>query len=113
MGEKSISMRRKKLIENFMVDHDDGLSIAEIADKYHVSKTTVYASLQEIADKHGVTRESLLEKIIVRGNDSCYSRQYCKVEVKQIEGEIMKMLDSSKAIVTQIDTIMLALEEEH
>lgn len=112
MGEKSISMRRKKLIENFMVDHEAGLTIAEIAKKYQVSKSTVYTSLQEIADKNGVTRESLLEKIIIRSKETCYSRQYCKVELKNLEEEINKMMDSSRAIVSQIDAIMIELEEE-
>ncbi len=55
--------RTKKMMRNYVKLHEMGLSAQEIADKYHLSTTTVYANLGEIAEKAGVTRESLLAKV--------------------------------------------------
>lgn len=60
MAERS--ERVNKLIRNFMEWHEDGKTIEEIADLCHVSIFTVYENLQEIADNHGVSRDSLLER---------------------------------------------------
>jgi predicted transcriptional regulator len=49
--------------ENFMTCHQDGLGIAEIAAKFEVTTTTIYKSLQEIADANGVERKELLERV--------------------------------------------------
>ena len=55
--------RTRRMIKSFMRLHNQGLSIADIAAKYHLSTSTVYACLDEIAKKANVTRESLLQKI--------------------------------------------------
>ena len=44
--------------------HEEGRSIAEIAEAFNLSDTTVYAHLGKIAERYGVTRDSLLEKPI-------------------------------------------------
>ena len=57
------TQRVQNVMNNFMSHHKEGYTIAEIADKYSVSKYTIYGILQEIADANGVDRDSLLEKI--------------------------------------------------
>lgn len=52
--------RTLQMMENYISLHEQGLSLKEIAVKYKLSTSLVYASLQEIADKAGVTRNSLL-----------------------------------------------------
>lgn len=55
------SSRTLKMMEDFMVLHNAGHSIPEIAKMTGVGFSTIYANLDEIAAKNGVTRESLLE----------------------------------------------------
>ena len=52
-----------KMMNHFMEDHNNGMGIPEIAKKYKLSTTTVRKYLGEIAEKAGVTRESLLERV--------------------------------------------------
>lgn len=55
--------RTLKMMENFMQHHNDGMTIKQIAQKYDLVLSTVYKNLQTIADKAGVSRESLLEVV--------------------------------------------------
>lgn len=48
--------------ENYIALHEAGMSATEIADKYGLANSTVYRALPEIAEKAGVTRESLLSR---------------------------------------------------
>ena len=52
--------RTLQMQQNYVRLHEQGLSPIEIAKVYDLSAWTVYNSLQEIADKAGVSRESLL-----------------------------------------------------
>ncbi len=52
--------RTLQMMEAFIGLHEDGYSIPEIAKKFNLSWSIVYRKLGEIADKAGVTRESLL-----------------------------------------------------
>lgn len=57
-NERTLRMRNE-----FMELHFSGLSIPEIAKKFGLSTTSVYGSLDLIAEANGVTRESLLQRI--------------------------------------------------
>lgn len=54
--------RTLKMMEAYVDLHEQGHSVAEIAKKFNLTTTTVYAKLGEIAKQNGVTRESLLER---------------------------------------------------
>lgn len=54
--------RTLRMMEEFIALHEEGLSIPEIAKHFDLSTTTVYTNLDKIAEKAGVTRESLLER---------------------------------------------------
>ena len=45
-----------------MKERREGKTIAQIAKEYEMNVSTVYSSLQIIADENNVSRESLLEK---------------------------------------------------
>lgn len=53
--------RTLQMMQNYCLLHDEGMSPREIAEKFDLSPRTVYYVLQEIADKAGVSRDSLLE----------------------------------------------------
>ncbi len=56
------SERTLKMKENFIELHNQGLDIKEIAERFNLNLTTIYHSLNEIAEKAGVSRESLLQR---------------------------------------------------
>ena len=49
-----------EMVEGFMLYHNKGYTIPEIADVFGVSDETIYRNLGEIAQNHNVSRESLL-----------------------------------------------------
>ena len=57
-----------EMINGFMIYHNKGYTIPEIADVFGVSDETIYRNLGEIARNSNVSRESLLAqpKTIVR-----------------------------------------------
>lgn len=57
--------RTLQMMESFISLHNEGHDINEIAKMFNLAFSTVYKHLGEIAEKNGVTRESLLEKVIV------------------------------------------------
>jgi len=96
--------------ENFMSHHEAGESISEIAARYNLSKVTVYRHLQEIADKNGVTRESLLQ--IVRTptpNQIGRETHRIRVTAQELDDEFNKVEQSLGSLIDLIDNI---LEEE-
>ena len=75
---KRTQQRTHLMLKNFINLRSKGLSIAEIAEKYHLSTHTIYNRLQEIADQNGVERSALLDivhkpHIITNRKDSNYS----------------------------------------
>ena len=54
--------RTLQMEQNFMVLHNEGKTIKEIAAMFDLSTVTVYGRLSDIAKANGVSRESLLER---------------------------------------------------
>ena len=105
------SERTRVMKENFMALHMEGGTIAEIAERYNLSKVTVYQHLQEIADAHGVTRESLLQRIIIRIPTT--ERQYAeeerkmKVTAEELEAGFTEVNDTLTQLINCIDQILM------
>ena len=57
---RAVSERTLKMMSHFMEDHQNGMTNTEIAKKYNLDYSTVMKNLQAIADKNGVSRDSLL-----------------------------------------------------
>ena len=55
--------RTLQMIKGFLKDHQNGLTIPEIAKKYNLSVTTVRNYLDQIAEENNVSRDSLLERV--------------------------------------------------
>ena len=91
-----------------------GYTPKQIADKFNVSYQTVYRSLQEIADKNGLTREELL----VEPNHSgpIATRNYPlvreKIRAENLKNEINSAKKSIEKIIDQINVTLKELEEE-
>lgn len=98
------SERSQRMKKEFMMLHEQGLSIPEIAERFKLSADTVYRKLQEIAEANNVTRESLLQ-VVREPTERQYAleEQKTKVTVEELRrgfaeaGEkidfLMKMLD--------------------
>ena len=105
------SERAKLMKQNFMELHNRGLTIPEIAERYDLSKITVYRNLQTVADENGFSRESLLQ-IIRMPTDKAYAREAKKVsvDVQQLKEEFKKVKSSITFLIEIIDQ---TLEQEN
>ena len=104
----SQSERIKLLREGFIHLRNDGKSISEIADHFHVSTVTVYSNLQVIADANGVTRESLLYVVhkpheLKNGRVTFFKETVKPEELKKNFSNIRNDVDN---IIELIDTIL-------
>ena len=59
----SCGERVRLMKDNFIVHHNAGYTVRDIARMYDLGESTVYDSLSEIAEKSNVSRESLLWKV--------------------------------------------------
>lgn len=91
--------RTLKMKENFIELHDNGNSIAEIAKIYGLDKTTVYHCLQEIAEKSGRTRESLL--VAPHSTHLTYERQFEPVA----EVDLTSFNENFKSTLKSFDSV--------
>lgn len=105
------SERMRALKENFMTLHQEGYGIPEIAQRFNVSISNVYRSLQEIADANGVSRESLLQvvKTYPRERELAEERRRVRVNVEELRQDFS---EAGKMIDSLIDTIDRTLKEE-
>ena len=102
------SERVLQLRKNFMKHHNDGWSLQEIADYYHVTRRHTYSILQKIADENGVTRESLLEIPHSQHSSPLFVHRDGeeKVNVEEIRKEFQNILTSAGKIVDSIDKVL-------
>lgn len=106
------SERMRVLKQNFMLLHQEGLSIPEIAGKFNVSFSNVYRVLQEIADSNGVTRESLLQIVRIPSFEKELREERKRVSVN-IE-ELRQGFQEAGSIIDQLmSKIETMIEEEN
>lgn len=98
--------RTLQMMENFMDLHKAGFSKKEIADKFDLSTFTVYNCLQDIADKYGVSRESLLDR--PHSEHLCYERQFEPVEPV----DLTDFHKHFKTAMDEIDAARTAIDRE-
>ena len=103
------SERTRVMKENFMAQHLEGDTIPEIAERYNLSRATVYRHLQEIADNHGVTRESLLKIIRVPTTERQYAEEErrTKVTADELKAGFKSANDSINNLINYIDLILM------
>ncbi len=103
-GERR-SERTKVMMENFMTDHNSGLTIPEIAEKYGLSTKTVYRQLDEIAALAGVSRDDLLQVVHIRASEAVWQKRHAEarkslsdikegiIQTKRHTEDLLKVLD--------------------
>lgn len=104
------TQRVEMLKKDFMKYHNNGYSIREIADVFQVDFSTVYNHLQEIADTHGVTRESLLERVS-SPHTSRLSFQKDKTDVRELKDGFSNIEKDIDKVISVIDKILLVTKE--
>ena len=109
MGKTSETVNVMK--QNFMTLHNEGYSIAEIAERFELSPPTVYRHLDEIARENKVTRNDLLQII-----KSPYSERGFREEVKRVKVDVEELnkglAKAEESIQETIDMITMILEGE-
>ena len=101
------SERVNRMINGFMEKHNEGLSIVEIANFFHVDFSTVYNCLQEIADNNNVTRESLLQVV---KSSYCIERKTKNLTPKE-PLDFEELLDLCDKIISEIKSMQTSIEE--
>ena len=95
--------RTLKMMHDFIFLHDEGYNIPEIAKKYNLSTTTIYNRLAEIAEKAGVTRESLLERSFVADHSGRNFTPVKKVDVSKFQRHFENAMAEIGALRRAID----------
>lgn len=109
---KRTSERVVQLKKNFIELHEQGFTIPEIADKFHLGKSTVYRLLGEIAQENGVSRDSLLQE--VHETPASWVR---KINLLKVNGdELLAKFDSAHHLMSEIladvKTLISIIEED-
>ena len=106
------SERVVQMKANFMNLHQEGWSIPEIADKYNLSKASVYRHLETIASQNGVTREALLQQ--VHQTPAYWARQSnsLKVDGTQLLEHFDVAQKAIKNISGDISSLITIIEED-
>lgn len=102
--------RTLKMMEEYVELHNAGLAPKEIADKFSLAPWTVYNHLQEIADKAGVSRESLLK--VPHEKPVAYERQFEPVEPIDTEELHRKFLSALESIDVAGELVKETIEAE-
>ncbi len=106
------SERVVQMKANFMELHEAGMTIPEIADKFNLSRATVYRHLDEIASQNGVTREALLQQ--VHQTPTYWEKQSCSLKVDG--SQLMAKFDTAKQALSEITgditTLINIIEED-
>lgn len=105
-GRKS---ERLKILENrYMELRQKGYSIAEIAKECGLSPFTVYKALDSIAEKEGVTRDSLLY-VVHKPHELKNVRSYLKqpiINPEELKQDFQSLLKDVDTIINKIDFIL-------
>jgi predicted DNA-binding protein YlxM (UPF0122 family) len=108
------SERVRRMIEGYYSDWQSGMGTLEIAKKYGITRRTVYARLQEIADANGVQRETLLERVhkehASRSKNETTIRE--KVDPIKLEEEMTQLITDVKQVISRIDKSLNNEQEE-
>ena len=113
---KKSTERVIQMKQNFMRLHDEGKTIPEIAKIYNLNFSTVYKSLQEIADENGTTREELLSQVHVgtSRNSKNYSTPKTPntIDFKKLSKSFDFVLAELNNLITDIDCISKPIAED-
>lgn len=119
--DAKLNERTLQMMENFIPLRNENHSIKEIAEMFHLSPYTVYAHLDEIAQKAGVSRESLLYRVIDADHSGPRknTREIKPIDRKQFDQScedaienISKIREQLKGIIEDSEITLELLKEE-
>lgn len=90
------------MMDGFLEQRQAGKSIKEISELYNLSKFTIYHNLQEIANRNGVTRESLLYTP-QKSHGGNFAKEREKVNPEEIEEMIESLISESDELLTLLN----------
>lgn len=106
------SERVVQMKASFMELHEAGLTIQEIADKFNLSRATMYRHLESIALENGVTRESLLQQVHQTPTYWAKQNNSLKVDGNQLLAKFDSAQQALSEITGDIATIINIIEED-
>ena len=108
--------RTFQMMKNFIPLHNEGYSIEAIAKRYNLTTSTVYNRLGEIAEKAGVSRDSLLERPFIAdhaGRNFTPVKPVERAKFDETFSALVDMIDSVQdQIAKTIDDLNTTIEEE-
>ena len=106
-SSERISERVRIMEENFLSFHEKGYSIAEIAAEFKLSGPTVYQYLGEIAEKNGMRREDLLQRIYhTQAQRLRKEESEAKASFEKVQEELGNARTSLQRVITEINKIL-------
>ena len=106
INERTLNMKRE-----YVRLHNEGYTPSEIAKKYDLSLSTIYKSLEEIARKAGVTRESLLERPIEADHSGRCLTYVQPVNVSQIREHFTTAQKELENLIQEVEKVIKAEED--
>lgn len=111
------SERTLKMKQNFIRLHGQGLDVKDIAEAYDLSTKTVYNSLDKIATKAGVSRESLLQKPhkVHNSHAQDYPRAVTPINLIDHQNYVTETLKNFELTIANVDAYIItqeAIQEE-
>jgi DNA-binding Lrp family transcriptional regulator len=111
--------RTLQMMKAYVELHDQGFSVAEIAKRFNLSETTVYARLEEIAEHAGLTRHELLISPLRGNHSSCNFKPIRPVDAIRFQDHhdtVMSELDALKRSaadsIEELEVVHEILKEE-
>lgn len=110
---RGISERVRRMKDGFMEQHNNGKSVSEIAEHFDVSTWSIYNNLQEIADKNGVERESLLKRVFTREETKgCKKEHKDGIEPEKLLNDFCEAKKTVKKVIETINNVLGEMQEE-
>lgn len=101
------SERVNWLIQNYKQLFDQGYSVREIADIAKVHYSTVYNTLEQIADFNNCSREDLLRQVHPKHSITKHSvKTKTQIQISVVQKDISEILHLCNEIDKTIDDIM-------
>lgn len=106
------SERVVQMKANFMKLHQEGWSIAEIADKFNLCTRTVYYHLDTIASQHGLKRENLLRQVHKTPAYWEHQNNSLKVDVNNLLENFNVAQIALRKISEELNALIQIIEED-
>ena len=105
------SERTRKMIKQFYGLRNSGYSIRQIAEMFNLDPATVYSYLGEIAEREGVDRNSLLDRVFEADHTGSQFTPVRLVNAKEATSRINAMTKEAEALQARLSYVITEAEE--